>query len=202
MIFARKPFLAIYCIMSGAYALAAAQSRQTIEDDIHALYQSNDEVRQEAAQRLVARGSKAVPLLIGVLCNESKPHFDLAWPIAANALGELKAEAAAPCLVRMLGRNYPPIGSPFAKTDETLRNVDPAFRALVQIGPPAVPAIRSHLALLHPEYSLMAVRVLRLINTPEAKEAAEAYINFLEDQIRCTKQVVADFGKDRDSYSE
>lgn len=120
--------------------------------------------------------------------------------LSQQLLGDLKAEAAAPCLVQLLGYNYPPIGSPVSKTDETLRDVDPAFAALVQIGAPAVPAIGSHLPLLHPENSLMAIQILRMINTPAAKEAADAYIKLLEDQIRLTKQVVAEFGKDRDSY--
>jgi HEAT repeat protein len=177
------------------------QNKQVLKDDIHALYDHDDTVRREAAQRLVVAGSRAIPLLVDVLCDKSQPHFDLAWPMAAKALGELRAREAAPCLLQMLGYNYPPIGSPVTKTDETLRDVDPAYAALLQIGAPAVPAIRSYLPLLHPEESLMAVRLLRVINTPDAKEAAEAYVKILEQQIRFTRQVLAEFGRNRDTYS-
>jgi len=48
----------------------------------------------------------------------------------------------------------------------------------------------------------MAIRVLRAINTPAAREAAIAYVKVLQDQIRLTEQVIAEFGKNRDSYSD
>jgi HEAT repeat protein len=202
MLFAKKSFFAAcWVLCCSLCVLAAGQtSGPALNKDVHALYSHNDRVRREAAQRLVANGPTAIPSLVNVLCDESKSHFDLAWPIAAKALGELKATEAGPCLIRMLGRNYPPIGEPVTKTDHTLRRVDPAFAALVQIGEPIVPAIRLNLPLLHPSNSLMAVRILRLINTPTAKEAAEAYVKVLENQIQSTKQVIAEFGQNRDSY--
>lgn len=202
MFYAIKLFCAaclLLCCCLSTSAVGQPRNR-TLEDDIRKLYGGNDDSRREAAQRLREAGADSIPFLVPVLCDKSKLHFDRAWPAAAKVLGDLKAVAAAPCLVQMLGHNYPPIGSPVSKTDETLRDADPAFAALVQIGAPAIPAIGSHLPLLHPEHSLMAIRILRIINTPAAKEAADAYIKLLEDQIRLAKQVVGEFGKDRGSY--
>jgi hypothetical protein len=98
----------------------------------------------------------------------------MAWPAAAKLLGGLKAEAAAPCLGEMLMYNYPPIGPVIGKSDKTLADIDPAFASLILIGEPAVPAIRKRLPFLGPDPAIMALRVLRAINTPSSKEATES----------------------------
>jgi hypothetical protein len=164
-----------------------------MENDIRELYAESAKTRAEAVSRLVAAGPSAIPLLLPVVCDRSRANFDNAWPPAARALGSLRAESATRCLVPMLLWNYPSIGPVIMKSDETLVGVDPAFAALVQIGEPAVPTIRSHLPFLGPEQAISALRVLRLINTPNAKVAAEAYIKFLEDQTRMANQVLGNF---------
>ena len=194
-----KKLLLIVFLLSGARFGLSEQPGDKMKSDIRALYNHDADVRQRAAQRLTAAGLKAAPLLTDVVCNRSKPNFDLAWPFAAKALGDLRVEKAAPCLVQTLGYHYPPIGSPVSKTDDTLQRVDPAFAALLQIGAPAVPAIRSHLPFLSPDHSLLAMRILRIINTPEAKKTAEEYIKMLEDQIRLSKQILAEFESAKNS---
>ena len=169
--------------------------KQTTEDQAKRLYSEDAGTRSNAAKRLAAAGPSAIPSLVSVLCDKTRKNFDVAWPVAAKVLGELKAEAAAPCLVEMLMDKYPSIGPVVGKSDETLANVDPAFAALVQIGEPAVPAIRRRLPFLLPEPAIMALRVLRAINTPSAKDAAEAYIKFIEDQSRLANQILRDFGQ-------
>src|SRR5260370_26679165 len=174
-----------YCVLSGTGDSYSSEQRgkQSIENDISRLYSSNAKTRADAATRLAGAGPGAIPLLVPVICDKAKPDFDVAWPDAAKVLGELKAEAAAPCLIQMLMYKYPSIGPVVMKPDETLARIDPAFAALVQIGEPAVPAIRKRLPLLGPDPAIMALRVLRAINTPNAKEAVEAYIKSLEEQV-------------------
>jgi hypothetical protein len=43
------------------------------------------------------------------------------------------------------------------------------------------------------------MRILRIINTPEAKKTAEEYIKMLEDQIRLSKQILAEFESAKNS---
>jgi len=185
------------CILSFSVSAFSSEPElgSSVKGDINWLYHGNAKRRTEAAERLVAAGPRVIPLLLPVICDRTKPRFKEAWPIAAKILGEMKAKAAAPCLVDLLMYEYPPMGPVIMKTDETLMGVDPAFAALVRIGEPAVPAIRAHLPFLGPEAAIMALRVLRVINTPSAREAAETYIKTLQHQLRFAGQVLEDFGK-------
>jgi hypothetical protein len=189
--------LLLLCSLTGLLSsdVYAERTTKRPQDDVQALYGTSDRDRHLAAQRLLADGPGVIPILIPVICQRSKPNFDKAWPAAAKVLGALKAEAAAPCLVQLLGYGYPSIGPVVMKSDETLRNVSPAFAALELIGEPAVPVIRRNLPMLYPEDALMAVRLLRLIGTPSAKAAAEAYLVHLENQIRLAKELIRDFDK-------
>jgi hypothetical protein len=63
----------------------------------------------------------------------------------------------------------------------------------VEIGEPAVPAIGRPLTHVGFEQAYLALRVLREINTPSAKETAEHYVSNLENQIRISKQLVEGF---------
>jgi hypothetical protein len=178
-------FLALFLSVSVSSANTPALD---LERDTRDLYTKNPKVRADAAERLVSAGSVAIPLLKHVLCDQSKANFNLAWPAAAKALGELKAKSAIPCLIKMLMYDYPnALGPVEMKSDETLAGVDPAFVALVQIGEPAVPVIRRHLPFLGPERALMAVRVLHRIDTDSAKEAVDSYIRVLENQAHSVK---------------
>jgi HEAT repeat protein len=160
------------------------------ENDIESLYDASADVRAHAADRLIAAGPTAIPSLVQVVCDKAKPNFDRAWPAAAKALGAMKAEAAAPCLVLLLAYNYPPMGSASLKSDETIAGVDPAFVALLQIGPPAVHALQHELPFLHPEGAYVAIRVLRSIKTPAAREAVDEYIKTLQERIRLANGVL------------
>jgi hypothetical protein len=166
---------------------------QLVKKDIAKLYSSNANVRSEAASRLSAVGPSAISLLVAVVCDRTKSNFDVAWPVAAKILEGLKAPAVAPCLVDLLMYRYPSIGPVNGKSDETLASVDPAFAALIRIGEPAVPAIKRHLPFLGPDAAIMALRVLRAINTPSAREAAEAYIEVLQNQVRIANQMLDGF---------
>lgn len=90
--------------------------------------------------------------------------------------------------------SYPSIGPVNMKSDETLSAVDPAFKALIEIGDPAVPAINRSLPFLGPNEALMAMRALRVINTWSAKEAIQSYIKYLNEQVRLAREVLDDFG--------
>jgi hypothetical protein len=107
-----------------------------------------------------------------------------------QALGELKAKTAAACLATLLAHNFPPIGPASMKSDETITQFDPAFAPLIEIGDPAVHAIRAELPFLHPEGAYVALRVLRRINTSSAKEAIDAYIKVLNEQITLANTVL------------
>jgi hypothetical protein len=174
-------------------ACASASERDTVAKEVKNLYSENPHIRESAVARLTAGGPVVVSALIPVICDRAKLHFDRAWPLAARVLGQLRAQDAAPCLAGLLMYNYPAIGPVVIKPDETLINVDPAFAALIRIGEPAVPAIRKQLPFLGPEPAIMALRVLRKINTPSARDAAEAYARMLHDQVRFTEQVIQEF---------
>jgi len=193
MKFRRTAALALFVLVS--LSAHSSVTKKQVEGDVRELYSNSVRARTEAADRLVAAGPTAIPLLLPVVCDQSEPNFDRVWPAAAKVLGELKAQAATRCLVPLLLYRYPSIGPVIMKSDKTLTDVDPAFAALVQIGEPAVPEIRQHLSFLPPEAAIAALRVLRLINTPSAKEAAQSYIKVLEDQTNFAKQVLGDFGE-------
>jgi hypothetical protein len=187
--------LVLWCsvLLCGVPLFASGRSStKSVNEDVNRLYDAK--TQNDAANRLLAAGPRVIPLVLPVICDKTKSRFDVAWPIAAKVLGEMKAEAASRCLVSLLMYDYPPLGPVVMKSDKTLIEVDPAFAALVRIGEPAVPAIRSHLPFLGPEQALMALRVLRIINTPSAKEAAEAYLKLLQDQIRLAGDILLDFG--------
>jgi HEAT repeat protein len=186
----------VFCVLicTGDSYSSEQDGKQSLENDIAGLYSSNAKTRADAATRLATVGTDAIPLLVPVICDKAKPDFDVAWPSAAKILGELKAEAAAPCLIQMLMSKYPSIGPVVMKPDETLARADPAFAALVQIGEPAVPAIRKRLPFLGPDPAIMALRVLRAINTPSAREAAKAYVKGLQEQLRFADEILAEFG--------
>jgi len=157
---------------------AAQQSAQRFEREVRELYSNNSGVRAEATHRLVEAGPATIPALLPVLCDKSKVNFDVAWRSAAKALGDLKADAAAPCLVQMLALGDVTLS--VYKPEATIAEYEPAFAALVQIGEPAIPAIERALPSLHPDQSYLALRVLRVINTPAARAAVEDYIALLE----------------------
>ena len=186
--------LCVFLCSAGAYSSEQAGQRP-VKNAVAKLYSDNAKERSDAAHRLAAAGPSAVPLLVRVICDRTKSHFDVAWPVAAKILGDLKAEAAAPCLVDLLMYEYPSIGPVSEKSDETLAAADPAFAALIHIGEPAVPAIKRRLPFLGPDPAIMALRVLRTIKTPSAREAAEDYMKILQDQVRIAGQVLRDFGE-------
>jgi hypothetical protein len=186
----QKSVAVVVLVCVSAVALYAKQGART-DSDARDLYSRSENTRSAAAARLVAAGTVAIPFLKSVLCDRTRPDFERAWPYAARALGELKAQDAASCLVELLMWQYPPgLGAVVLKSDDTLLDADPAFAALVQIGEPAVPTIRRHLPFLGPDQALMAVRILRLIDTQSAREAAGAYVKVLEDQIVWVKSIM------------
>jgi hypothetical protein len=184
--------LAFCVIFPGLGTNAAPQRReQSLEHDVRELYSNSAMVRADATSRLIEAGPVAVPLLLPVLCDKSKPNFEVAWRPAAKVLGELKSEAAAPCLVQMLALGDVTLS--VYKPEKTISEYEPAFAALVEIGEPVVPAIARALPSLQPDKAYLALRVLRVINTPSAKAAVEAYMKLLESQTRLAKQVLDDF---------
>jgi HEAT repeat protein len=166
-----------------------------IESDINNLYSANANVRTQAAQRLVAIGPSAIPWLLPVLCDGSKSIFGVAWRSAAKALGDLKAEAAVRCLLDLLGTD---LTLDISRPTEQIIAREPAFGALLQIGEPAVPTISRCLPFMGPNNAYLALRILRKIDTPNAKAAVESYVSVLENQTRLAKGILADFQCDSD----
>ena len=187
----RATGILLFCMLSPVLASDGEGRRRQLENEAVKLYGDSANERADAAHNLVQAGPAAIPVLLTVLCDTSKPKFDLAWRPAAKALGELKSEAAAPCLVHMLGLGDVTLSA--FKSEKTIAEHEPAFTALVQIGEPVVPVIERSLGSLHPDKAYLALRVLRVINTPRAKVAVEAYIKLLEDQSRLAKEVLNDF---------
>src|SRR5947209_8071361 len=106
-------------------ARASEKPRQTqTATDVQVLYSADARLRGAALKNIVGRGTEAAPVLIAVICDRSKPGFDRAWPGVAEALGELKAVQAVPCILRLLLTQYPPIG--IVQSDQTLARNDPA----------------------------------------------------------------------------
>jgi hypothetical protein len=167
------------------------QSRQTLSRSVRELYSDNATIRADAARKLVAAGPTSIPMLLPVLCDASKPNFDVAWRTAATVAGQLKAVAAAPCLIQTLGLGDVTLS--VFKPEKTIAEYEPGFAALIQIGEPAVPAIARALPSLHPDKAYLALRVLRVINTPAAKAAAEDYLKVLQNETRIAKEVLDDF---------
>jgi hypothetical protein len=175
------PILSLFCFVTIPELCPANQQssrRQIIERDVSQLYSDSDSIRVNAANRLV-------------LCDKAGANSDVAWRSAAKVLGELKAERAAPCLIQKLALGDVTLS--VFKPEKTIAEYDPAFAALVQIGQPTIPAIQRALPSLHPDKAYLALRVLRVINTPAAKEVAEGYFKLLERQAKLTSEVVSDF---------
>lgn len=167
------------------------ENDQAIQRDVLDLYSSSASTRTAAAGRLVAAGPSVVPAVLPVLCDKSRPNFEVAWRHAARVLGELKAEAAAPCLIKVLALGQPTLS--VFKSEATIAEYDPAFVALIQIDEAAIPPIARALPSMHPDQSYLALRVLRVINTPSARAAVEAYIGVLNSETQHAKQVLDDF---------
>jgi hypothetical protein len=165
--------------------------KQTIEQAVIQLHSNNDKTRTNAANRLIQAGEGVIPAVLPVLCEKVKPDSNVAWRSAARVLGELKAESAAPCLIQKLAVGDVTLS--VFKPEKTVAQYDPAFAALVQIGEPAVSAIQRALPSLNPDKAYLALRVLRVINTPEARGVAEGYLKVLERQAKLTKEVIGDF---------
>lgn len=181
--------LGSYLVLA-ASNLGAAQTSRKLTSDIQDLYSTNADVRARARARLVEGGPKSVPLLVPVICRTDKSDSDLAWREAAKAIGQLKAEAGALCLVRLLASN--PTLNVFGPED-TIAESDPAYVALLQLGEPAIFAISTALPSLHPNQAYLALRVLQKIGTPKAKAAVEVYLHELEMQTRMTREILSDF---------
>jgi hypothetical protein len=186
MILARV-LIALFLFSHFQASSADGQSRS----DARKLYDGDARVREDAAERLVAKGQEAIPYLLPVLCQRSKPHFDEAWPVAAKALARLKAAEASRCLVPLLLSGFAYVG--ITQSDEKIEEMDPAFAALVQIGDPAVPAIRDRLPMLPFAKSYLALRALRAIGTPAAKSAIHDYISALQRQISLANEMLQQF---------
>jgi hypothetical protein len=178
------------CLLFAALSSRATQTARQLESDIQGLYSNNAEFRAQARARLVEAGPQAVPLLLPVVCQASKSNSDSAWREAAKAIGELRAEAGALCLVRLLASDL--TLNVFASED-TIAASDAAYVALLQIGDPSVGAISTALPSLHPDQAYLALRILRRIGTPKARAAVEAYLHGLENQTRLAREILSDF---------
>jgi hypothetical protein len=127
-------------LILGSYLLfpvlnsGATQTARQLDSDIQGLYSKNAEFRAQARARLVQAGPEAVPLLLPLLCQASKSSSDSAWREAAKAIGDLKAEAGALCLVRLLASDLKPgdetwgrnLGKPGDRRDVFRHSVVPA----------------------------------------------------------------------------
>jgi hypothetical protein len=167
--------------------------RDLIEKSARDLYSASKVVRSNAARTIAEIGTPAVPRLLKVACGAERKGFDLAGPLAIKLLGEMKAEAAVPCLIDRLMYWYPLIGPVTMKNDKTLASVDPAFVALISIGDPGVSLIKRYLPSLPSSKAMMALRALRAINTPSAKDAIRDYVKFLENQTRTANSLLEQF---------
>lgn len=164
---------------------------QNLKQQVRALYGNNEEMRSAAGRKLVESGPAAIPLLMPVICNGEEPNFAEAWPTAARALGKLKAAVATDCLVQLLGLADPTLS--IYKSEKTIAAYDPAFAALIEIGEPAVPGISRSLPNASLDKAYLALRILRAINTPESKAAADTYMHQLKTQTRLATEVLHDF---------
>lgn len=164
---------------------------QMIERYVNQLYSESDSIRANAANWLVGDGQEVIPSVLPVLCTKGETNSNAAWQSAAKVLGELKAESATPCLIQKLALGDVTLS--VFKPEKTIAEYDPAFAALVRIGQPTIPAIQRALPSLHPDKAYLALRVLRVINTAEAKEVAEGYLKLLQSQAKLTNEVINDF---------
>ena len=186
--------LATFALLFAFTQIAIAQGpKHSLRDDIRGLYSPSPESRARASARLVEAGPAAIPSLKSIVCGAYKSDSDVAWREAAKAVGQLKAEDASLCLVRLLARD--PTLNVFA-SEETIIAYDPAYAALLQIGEPAIPSISMALLSLHPDQAFLGLRILQKIGTPEAKAAVEAYIEALENQTKLAKGVLSDFPRE------
>lgn len=195
MSFPRKVLaVSVLCIFSASGSLGAESLREKeFTADVAKLYSEDANTRASAAKRLMAAGPAVIPALVAVICNPDDQRSQFAWREAAEVLGRLKAAAAASCLAARLMDGFFADKPVLMIPDDRLIREDPAFAALVAIGAPAVPGIRPRIFHLRAEPALLALRVLRIINTPEAKEAGEAYLRFLADQTRFANEIMEGF---------
>lgn len=180
-----------FSVVCGRLAEAGTTGQQDLQATASELYNSDPTARAQATAKLIKVGPSAVPVLLPVLCDASKPNSETAWRSAAEALGELRAEAAVPCLVRNLAAGD--LTQSVFKPTEVIAEREPSFVALIKIGEPAIPAIQRYLPMLHPDQAYLALRVLLIIGTPTAKSAVNDYIRLMENQTRLAKEILAEF---------
>ncbi|MFZ0821102.1 MAG: hypothetical protein WAM91_13610 [Candidatus Acidiferrales bacterium] len=78
-----KRILATFAFLILAFGMSpnlmGQSDKKEIKSDVNTLYSASANVRTQAAQRLVAIGPSAIPLLLPVLCDGSKSISSVAW---------------------------------------------------------------------------------------------------------------------------
>lgn len=135
---------------------------------IKGLASSKREIRDHSRERLLNRAkvstvsrASVIRAVLGVL-DDPNARFDT-WAAAAQVLGELKATEAIDSLIRHLERNDGIVG--FSSIHF------PAFRAVLNIGPPAIPKLAKALSDGAPSIRQLAAQALGVIGGNEAKNA-------------------------------
>ena len=112
------------------------------------------------------------------------------WTTAVKLAGNLALQAAAPALAHWIGLNTG--GTTTFAQYERLENNLPA-KALVQIGDPAVPAVRDALEQGNLRQREIAIRTLKLIGTEIATAALRAHLA-REPEQRLRKMILQSIG--------
>ncbi len=156
----------VQCIPAQSHPTAAElvqnlQSEQTTDNaknELLKLGKSDPEMRQYLTVHLppLIESGPGSPDCAGHQCH--------AWNNAVELAGKLKIGEAAPALARWITWRNP---GPFGLSLEARLVFYPAAKALSEIGDPAIPAVRQ--ALSNPKDHYVAVRVLCIIHTPNAK---------------------------------
>jgi HEAT repeat protein len=143
--------------------------REQAKKEIRSLLRESAESREQVIQELI----KLVEKSDTGLRFSSKAHYD-AWSFAVGLLGELKATESLDALVACIECNDGVAGLSF--------DGYPVLRAVIEIGPPAVPKLTEALRDSRPATRKYAALALGEIGGDDAKKALQSALLSEQDK--------------------
>jgi hypothetical protein len=187
MVISRKTIImrvVVACLSVTGVAKLAAQE----PSDLQALFQQFQSPQtSDRATRQIIDLAKTNPNVkpylakhLPAVIEKRTASFEICWTNAARLAGELKIVETAPALAKYIG----PADSGVSTMSERARlDGNPAVKALLQIGDPAIPALKEVLAqgsVIERNYT---IATLKSIGSPAAKSALREHLKRETDPV-------------------
>lgn len=159
------------------------KERDHARNELRSLAKESDESREQVIRtliELVEQSNERSRLTSGV-------HYD-AWSFAVELLGELKATESIDALIACIDCNDGIEGLSLTH--------HPALKAIITIGPAAIPRLTEALRNAPPETRRYSALALGMISEPEAKAALESALPLEQDNdvLTCIKIALRQHG--------